>query len=212
MEIETLRYETPQDYAPLRLAQQERWRKVVDAELPSALFLLEHTPVVTLGREWQEANLRMSRAAYAEAGIQLIETDRGGDVTYHGPGQLVAYPVLDLNQWRRSVTGYLRALEEALIALLATYGLPGERVDGLTGVWVRGAKVAAIGVGVRRWVTYHGISLNVAPNMAHFGTIIPCGIADKPVTSLALLLGEAPSMDEVMGRFDAAFRAQFGAD
>jgi len=207
--VETLRFPEPVAYAPMLARQKERWRAVVDGRADSALFLLQHRPVITLGRDAHEANLLLTREGYADEGIELVETDRGGDVTDHGPGQLVAYPVIDLGQWRRSVGGYLRNLEEALIRTLATWDLAGERVPGLTGVWVGGAKVAAIGIGVRRWVTCHGIALNVDPVLRHFQTIVPCGIADKPVTTLRQLLGEAPPMDTVMDRFDAAFRDVF---
>jgi len=208
--VETIRIDAPAAYAPMLERQKARWRAVVDGQAESALFLLEHRPVITLGRDADEKHLLRTRAQFAEEGIEIAETDRGGDVTYHGPGQMVAYPILDLNQWRRSVGWYLRNLEESLIELLAAYGLRGERVEGLTGVWVDGAKVAAIGIGVRRWVTYHGISLNVDPIMRHFGYIVPCGIADKPVTTLHALLGEAPDMGEVTQRYEAAFRAVFG--
>lgn len=178
-------------------------------EAPDTLFLLEHAPVMTLGRNWKRENLLLSPEALRAQGIDVCETDRGGDVTYHGPGQLVAYPILDLRHWQCSVGWYLRALEEVLIRLLATYALKGERLQGFTGVWVNGAKVAAIGIGVRNWVTFHGIALNVDPDMNHFRLIVPCGIADKPVTSLALLLGTPPPMQEVMNRFEEAFKQTF---
>ncbi len=207
--VETIRLDEPVSYAPMLERQRAQWRAVVDGKANSTLFLLEHRPVITLGREADEQHLLRTREQFAAEGIEITETDRGGDVTYHGPGQMVAYPILDLNQWRRSVGWYLRALEDVLLRLLATYGLHGERVDGLTGVWVGGAKVAAIGIGVRRWVTYHGIALNVNPNLEHFGYIVPCGITDKPVTSLCRLLGEAPPMPEIMQRYEDAFRAVF---
>jgi lipoyl(octanoyl) transferase len=138
-----------------------------------------------------------------------VPVDRGGDVTYHGPGQLVAYPILDLKHWNPSVGWYLRALEQVVIDLVGEYGLVGERLEGFTGVWVGGAKVAAIGVGVHQWVTLHGLALNVNPDMRHWACIIPCGIADKPVISLAELLGSAPPMPEVMDRFEGHFRRVF---
>lgn len=190
--------------------QLERHKAVATGEAPNTLFLLEHTPVVTLGREAHSENLLLDRTGYAREGIELVETTRGGDVTYHGPGQLVAYPILNLNQFKLSIGWYLRTLESVLIDVLADYGLEGERVEGLTGVWVGGAKVAAIGIGVRRWTTFHGIALNVAPEMDHFKTIVPCGIADKPVTSLAKLLDVPPSLQEVAAAFDAHFQVQFG--
>lgn len=207
--LETIRFRELQGYAAMLECQLARHRDVVAGDAPNTLYLLEHAPVVTLGREAHPENLLLSRAGYQAEGIEILETSRGGDVTYHGPGQLVAYPILNLNEWRLSVGWYLRTLEAVLIDLLADFSLPGERVEGLTGVWVGGAKVAAIGVGLRRWTTFHGIAFNVAPNMAHFNTIIPCGIADKPITSLAMLMGTPPSIEDVATGFDKHFRRHF---
>ncbi len=174
------------------------------------VFLLEHAPVITLGRKSDPAHVRAPRELLDALGVDVCVADRGGDVTYHGPGQMVAYPVLDLRRWRCSVNWYLRSLEEALLRLLAGYGIGGGRLEGFTGVWVDGAKVAAIGVGIHQWVTFHGIALNVDPDWRHWDCIVPCGIADKPLTSLARLLGQAPPMAEVMDRFQAAFSGVFG--
>ena len=207
--LEVIRIPEPVGYAEMLDRQLARHGAVAAGEAPNTLFLLEHTPTVTLGKDSDRKHLLLSEDGYRAAGIELLETTRGGDVTYHGPGQLVAYPILNLQQWKPSVGWYLRTLEAVLIGVLAEYGLLGERIEGLTGVWVKGAKVAAIGIGVRRWTTFHGIALNVSPNMAHFGHIVPCGIGDKPVTSLAMLLGEAPTVDEVASRFEACFRRQF---
>lgn len=208
--LEVIRLPAPVGYAGMLERQMARHRAVAAGEVPNTLYLLEHTPVVTLGKESDRGHLRLAETQYAAEGIDLVETTRGGDVTYHGPGQLVAYPILNLKEWKPSVGWYLRTLEAVLIDVLAEYGLQGERVAGLTGVWVRGAKVAAIGIGVRRWTTCHGIALNVDPDMAHFGTIVPCGIGDRPVTSLAKLLGEAPTLEDVAERFERCFRARFG--
>ncbi len=207
--IETIRISEPIAYDTMLEQQKTRCKDVEEGNAPNTLFLLEHSPVITMGRNADRAHILHSEGALDRMGVALLATDRGGDVTYHGPGQLVAYPILDLKQWRCSVGWYLRRLETALIQVLAQYGLKGEQVPGYTGVWVDGAKVAAIGVGVHQWVTFHGIALNVSPNMNHFGLIIPCGIADKPVTSLAALLGKAPVMPEVMDHFEKAFRAVF---
>lgn len=176
------------------------------------VFLLEHAPVITLGRKADPAHVRAPRELLDTLGVSLCVADRGGDVTYHGPGQMVAYPVLDLRRWRCSVNWYLRSLEESLIRLLAGYGLEGGRLEGFTGVWVDGAKVAAVGVGIHQWVTFHGIALNVDPDWRHWDCIVPCGIADRPLTSLARLLGQAPPMAEVMDRFQAAFLEVFERD
>lgn len=189
--------------------QRARVAAVISGSASGALLLVEHTPVITLGRNSHPSHLLARPEALARLGVEVVEADRGGDVTYHGPGQLVAYPILDLSLWRKSVNWYLRTLEEVLIEVLAEYGLRGERAVGLTGVWVAGAKVAAIGVGLRRWVTYHGIALNVDPNLEHFGLIVPCGIPDKPVTSVARLLATPPTMAEVADRFIAAFQRHF---
>lgn len=193
------------------LELQAQTREAVEAgNSPSVLILLEHTPVITLGRNAHEHHLLRSRDVLKEMGVDVIEADRGGDVTYHGPGQLVAYPILNLSLWKESVGWYLRRLEDSLIRLVAHYDLQGERAEGMTGVWVNGAKVAAIGIGVRNWITYHGIALNVDPQMKHFELIVPCGITDKPVTTLRALLGEAtPSVDAAAGEYAAAFRTTF---
>lgn len=201
--IEIIRVPKPMRYRDAYRAQTFRRDAVIAGRMSGAIFLIEHLPVITMGRNGGREHLLRSRDDLRAMGIELHEADRGGDVTYHGPGQLVAYPVLDLKLLSLTIKGYLRLLEQAVIDLLADYGLKGERLQGLTGVWVGGAKVAAIGVGARRWVTYHGLALNVDPDMSHFGLIVPCGIADKPVTSLKLLLGQAPPIAEVADRLEA---------
>ncbi|HQE82922.1 MAG TPA: lipoyl(octanoyl) transferase LipB [Candidatus Hydrogenedentes bacterium] len=207
--IETIRFEQPVPYAAMMALQQKRREAVERGAASNTLFLLEHTPVITLGRKSDPANVLLSREELAKRGIELVETDRGGDVTYHGPGQLVAYPVLALTAWKQSYRWYLRSLESVLIALLRGYGLQAERAEGFTGVWVNGAKMAAIGVGVHNWVTSHGIALNVAPDMSHFRLIVPCGIQDKPVCSLAEAMQRPPGMKQVMDDFEKAFRDYF---
>jgi lipoate-protein ligase B len=192
------------------LEQMRNYRLDVEAGIKgNALFLVEHEAVITRGRQSKDEHLLKTAEQLANEGVTLHDADRGGDFTYHGPGQLVAYPVLDLAHWKKSIRWYLRALEEVLILQLAEYGVRGERVDGLTGVWVDGGKVAAIGVGIHNWVTYHGIALNVSPNFAHFGLIVPCGIADKPVTSLDKLLDEPPHMEQIARDFERVFLGYF---
>ncbi|MCC6537523.1 MAG: lipoyl(octanoyl) transferase LipB [Bryobacterales bacterium] len=154
--------------------------------IPDQLVFTEHRPVITQGRNAKDANLLASPEILTRAGIELHATDRGGDVTFHGPGQLVGYPILDLKDWKRDVVAYVRALEEVLIAALGEFGLPGERAAGMTGVWVRGAKVAAIGVHLSRWVTSHGFALNVDTDLSYFRYIVPCGLT-LPVASLRSL-------------------------
>ena len=184
------------------LAWQRRLaREKIDGTLhEDVVLLLEHEPVVTLGRGSESANLVAGPALLAAAGIATAEVERGGDVTYHGPGQLVGYPILDLQRWRKDLHWYLRQVEEALIVALAELGLTGIRVPGYTGVWVgdpegaaspadraagRARKIASIGVHVSRWVTWHGFALNVTPEpLEKFGLIVPCGIPDVRMTCL----------------------------
>ncbi|MBI2421315.1 MAG: lipoyl(octanoyl) transferase LipB [Candidatus Hydrogenedentes bacterium] len=202
-------YDAPVPYGWM-LEEQHRTRAAVQSGArPNTLFLLEHEAVISCGRNAHEDNILLSRERLATLGVAVHTADRGGDVTYHGPGQLVAYPILNLNQWKPSVGWYLRSLEQVLIALLRDYGLQGERVEGMTGVWVNGAKVAAIGVGVHQWVSFHGIALNVSANLEHFGFIVPCGIADKPVASLRRLLPSPPTLPEVRAAFVRHFQEVF---
>ncbi len=163
--------------------------------IPDLLLLGKHTPVITLGRNARRENLLLPEQELARRGIDVHETDRGGDVTYHGPGQLVGYPILDLGSLRKDVVWYVRSLEEVLIRAARTFGLEAARRTApegkrqlYTGVWVGDEKLAAIGVHVSRWVTSHGFAFNVTTNLSHFDFIIPCGLRDKSVTSLAKLL------------------------
>lgn len=167
--------------------------------IPDTLVLLQHPPVITLGVKVRQSreHVLATDDQLAAQGIALFEAGRGGDVTYHGPGQLVGYPILDLKPDRMDAHKYVRDLEEALIGVCADLGLDAERKPGLTGVWVGEEKVAAIGVRLSRWVTSHGFALNVSTNLDHFGLIVPCGISDRGVTSLYELLGEAPPMASV---------------
>lgn len=203
--IEVIRLPGLTPYAEALARQQERQRDVEANRAGNALFLVQHPPVITLGRNAHAANLLAAPEQLGALGVELVDSSRGGDVTYHGPGQLVAYPVLNLAHWRRAIRWYLRCLEEVLIRTLRRYGLEGGRVDGYTGVWVHGAKVAAVGVGLHNWVTCHGVALNIDPDMSHFGLIVPCGIADKPVTSLRQLLDAPPSFDQVQDDFETVF-------
>lgn len=208
--IETVQYDAPVNYADAYREQVRLRDELAQGRRPNALMLLEHAPVFTLGRNAHAEHLLAGADQLAALGIDLEHVDRGGDITYHGPGQLVAYPILNLRFWQCSVNWYLRTLEDVLIQTLAHYGLRGERNKGFTGVWVDGAKVAAVGVGLRDWYTYHGIALNVAPNMEHWRLIVPCGIPDKPVTSFrALLADSCPTVPEVAAVFEANFKKTF---
>jgi lipoyl(octanoyl) transferase len=153
------------------------------------LLLLEHPHVITLGRAGNQSHVLLDEATLTSLSIEIHHTGRGGDVTYHGPGQLVGYPILNLRPDRCDVHRYVRDLEEVLIRSLSEYGIAGTRVQGLTGVWVGGQKIGAIGVRIARWITSHGFALNVNTDLSYFGTIIPCGIADRGVTSISRMLG-----------------------
>jgi lipoyl(octanoyl) transferase len=179
------------------------------------LLLLEHPPVITLGvkTRGRQANIVASPEVLAAEGVSVFETGRGGDITYHGPGQLVGYPILDLRPDRCDVHKYVRDIEEALIIALGEFGIEGGRLPGRTGVWVgpdgREEKVAAIGVRISRWITSHGFALNVGTNLTHFQLIVPCGIADRGVTSVERLLGRAAPMPEVEDAVVRAFSRVF---
>jgi len=200
---------SPIPYLEMLELQYKKREAVQRGEAPNTLYLMEHPPTITLGRNTKPEHLLRTSAEYATLGIKVINVDRGGDVTYHGPGQLVAYPILNLNDFRPSINWYIRTLEQCLIDLLSVYNLNAERMPGHTGVWINGAKIAAIGVGIRNWITYHGIALNVSPNLSHFTHIIPCGIADKPVTSLDQLLDSPPNMEEMQASFILQFKKYF---
>ncbi len=157
----------------------------ISGELPyDVLLLLEHPPVVTLGRSSKAANLVASSEYLAAHGVELFEVDRGGDITFHGPGQLVGYPIMDLRRHRQDLHWYLRQVEQALINCLARAGIAAERNPGFTGVWTHGRKIASIGVHAKDWVTWHGFALNVTTDLSYFDMIVPCGIADVVMTSV----------------------------
>lgn len=170
-------------------------------DIPDTLLLLEHPHVITFGvrAHGDRTHVRATPERLLAEGVALVDTGRGGDVTYHGPGQLVGYPILDLNPDRRDLHRYVRDLEEALIRAVSRYGVAARRIPGLTGVWVGDEKLAAIGVRLSRWITSHGFALNVNTDLRFFDLIVPCGIADRGVTSLARLLGRTVPLDEVTG-------------
>jgi lipoyl(octanoyl) transferase len=203
-------------YTPGVMDYQEAWdwqRSLVaprrQQDLEDILILLEHPPVYTLG---QGSSLEFLKFDPAEHSHLLCRTERGGEVTYHCPGQIVGYPILNLRHYQPDLHWYLRQLEEVLIRVLANYDLLGERVAGMTGVWVEGRKVAAIGIKVSRWITMHGFALNVCPDLAGFQNIVPCGIADKPVGSLAQFVPEIqlqPVQQQIIEAFAEVFRVEF---
>jgi lipoyl(octanoyl) transferase len=193
----------------------ELQKRLVDdrsaGRIPDQLLLLEHPPVITLGVKARNdrSHVVASPDALAAEGVELFESGRGGDVTYHGPGQLVGYPVLDLRPDRCDVHRYVRDLEEVLIRTAAAFDVNAERAPGLTGVWVGAEKLAAIGVRIARWVTSHGFAINVNTDLAHFDFIVPCGIRDKGVTSLNRLLGREVPVEAVEEAVIGAFTDVF---
>jgi lipoate-protein ligase B len=205
------------DYLEVWEMQRELAAQRLAGAIPDTLLLLEHPPTITLGRAARQEHLLTSPEDLARRGFALVETDRGGDITYHGPGQLVGYPILNLREPPHTpdLHAYLRRIEACLIAALARYGLAADRFAGYTGVWVerdmpRPKKIAAIGVKASRWITQHGFALNVCPELAHFEHIVPCGIHDYGVTSLARQLARPVSVEQVTPDVVAAFNACFG--
>ena len=176
-------------------------------QIPDQFLIVEHPHTITMGRNGHTEHLLAGPDALERAGISFHETDRGGDVTYHGPGQIVGYPIVDLRSWRRDVVTYVRSIEQVLIDALADFGITAGRLHGCTGVWVAGEKIAAIGVHISRWITSHGFALNHTTDLSYFRYIVPCGLA-KPVTSMAKL-GVSASREEVVERLIVHFGKVF---
>jgi lipoyl(octanoyl) transferase len=204
--------------APYRAAWELQRRLVAARKagvLPDVLLLCEHPHVVTLGRNGKSEHLRASEYVLRQMNVEFITTDRGGDITYHGPGQLVGYPILNLGEIRRDVIWYVRQLEETMIRAAADFGVRATRSTGKTGVWVNDSgageeKLAAIGVHISRWVTSHGFAFNVATDLRYFELIVPCGIPDRQPTSLERLLGRPVSVAEVAPRMIERLGEVFG--
>ena len=173
------------------------------------LLLLEHPPTITLGRNASENNLLVENSALREKGVDLFKVDRGGDITFHGPGQLVGYPILFLRSGERDVHRFMRNLEETLIRLLHGYDIPAERDKGYTGVWTEKGKIAAMGVHISRWITRHGFALNVNTDLSFYDLIVPCGIVGRGVTSMRRLMGRIVDMNEAAGRYIPEFSSVF---
>jgi lipoate-protein ligase B len=190
--------------------QREVARQRISGAIPEdVLLLVEHPPVVTLGRSSKQKNLVSTPAYLASRGVELFEVERGGDVTFHGPGQLVGYPIFDLKRHRQDLHWYLRSVEEALIRTLSQYGISAERSTGYTGVWTNGRKIASIGVHARDWVTWHGFALNVTTDLSYFDLIVPCGIVGVEMTSIAKETGSMPELDSVSDIVAREFAALF---
>lgn len=209
-----------QDYATALSLQKRLVDLRKQGAISDVLLLLEHTPVITLGRNAKAANIIAAPELLARRGVEVFESDRGGDVTFHGPGQLVGYPIFDLrafpsNAENRKTLGaieYVRRLEEVLIRTCASFSIPAKRIPGFTGVWTENdAKIAALGVHISRGVTSHGIALNVSTDLSFFNLIIPCGITSKPVTSMAKELGKLPAMEDVANTVSREFGQVFAS-
>lgn len=193
----------------LELQRSIAARRISGEIAEDVLLLVEHPPVVTLGRSSKDANLTASPELLRLRGVELFEVERGGDVTFHGPGQLVGYPIIDLKRHKQDLHWYLRTVEQALVNALSELGIAAERNTGYTGVWTRGKKIASIGVHARAWVTWHGFALNVSTDLSYFDLIVPCGIQDVRMTSIELELGPA-APDNVLDLATSALTVAFG--
>ncbi len=179
-------------------------------EIPDTALLLEHAPVFTIGRSGSKKNLLVDEDRLRRDSIDVIESDRGGDITFHGPGQLVLYPIVDLNNYQRDISLYLRQLEEVIIKFLSQYGIIGFRKEKKTGIWVTdNEKIGFIGIGVRRWITYHGLSVNINTTLNYFDMIKPCGIDNCRIASVSSLLNKDVNISEAKARFMASLRMIF---
>ena len=185
--------------------QKEMQQQRIRGEIEDTLILVEHDPVYTLGKNADKDHLLQSR----DESVDVFNIERGGDITFHGPGQLVGYPILDLSNYKKSVSWYMRTLEQVLIDTLIEFKITAQRNDGLTGVWVGDEKIAALGVRISRWVTMHGFALNVNPDLSFYDGIIPCGIFDYGVTSMEQLLGETQNNDNVKNMVIEKFNKYF---
>ena len=193
------------DYNDTWKLQKKLQSKRILGEIEDHLLLVEHPPVFTLGK-----NASKQHIINNSEDVSIIQTDRGGNITFHGPGQLVCYPILDLNHYKRSITWYMRELEQLIIDVLGEYDIKASRKKGLTGTWVKDKKIAALGVRISKWVTMHGFSLNINPDLNFYKHIIPCGIKEYGVTSMAKIMGnEVPSMDEVKTKMTKHFTKNF---
>lgn len=190
--------------------QREVFAQRLADEIPDTLLLTEHDHVYTLGTAAQAAHLLADEESLRDRGVDVVNVDRGGDITYHGPGQLVAYPILDLSFHGKDLDVYLRRLEDIVIAVLGRLGVHASRLPGYTGVWVAGEKICAIGIKASRWVTMHGLALNVSTDLSYFGKIIPCGIFERGVTSIQDATGTGRNLADVEDLLIAEFAEAFG--
>ena len=195
------------DYNETWKLQQQLQSKRILGEIKDHFLLVEHPPVFTLGKNASKEHIISNLDD-----VSIIQTDRGGNITFHRPGQLVGYPILDLNHYKRSITWYMRELEQLIIDVLFEYDIDANRKKGLTGIWVKNKKIAALGVRISKWVTMHGFSLNINPDLNYYEYIIPCGIKEYGVTSMAKIMdSEAPSMDEIKTKMKKRFTKNFSS-
>lgn len=215
-ELENLSYKTVWDYQESLLQQKIKVKQAGEIA-PDHLLFVEHSPVYTLGKNGKENNLLINQQLLEQKGIEFFHINRGGDITFHGPQQLVGYPILDLDNYKTDLGWYLRSLEDVIIKTIAEYGLKGERSNGETGVWLDAAikgrerKICAMGIRCSRWITMHGFALNVNVDLNYFNYITPCGIQNKQVTSIQKELGYAVDMDEVKEKLVRNFEEVFDA-
>lgn len=205
-ELGTVPYEKALEYQENLLARR------IAEEIPDSLILLEHPPTITTGRKGNTGNLLVRKEYLEKHGISFTHTSRGGDITFHGPGQIVGYPILNLKNHGMDIREHLRNIEEAIIRTLRDFEIEGRRIDGVTGVWVKRSKIASIGIAIRKWVSYHGFALNVSTNLDYFDLILSCGITDVRMTSIGSWLGneENVRMEDVTQSVIKSFMGVFG--
>ncbi len=205
-ELGTVPYEKALEYQESLLAKR------IAEKIPDSLILLEHPPTITTGRKGNTGNLLVRKEYLEKHGISFVHASRGGDITFHGPGQIVGYPILNLKDHEMDIRKHLRSIEEVIIQTLGDFEIEGRRIDGVTGVWVKRSKIASIGIAIRKWVTYHGFALNVSTNLDYFELILSCGITDVRITSIGSWLGneESIGMDDVTQSVIKNFMGIFG--
>lgn len=205
-ELGTVPYEKALEY------QENLLAKRIAEKIPDSLILLEHPPTITTGRKGNTGNLLVRKEYLEKHGVSFIHASRGGDITFHGPGQIVGYPILNLKNHEMDIRKHLRSIEEVIIRTLGDFEIEGRRIDGVTGVWVKRSKIASIGIAIRKWVTYHGFALNVSTNLDYFELILSCGITDVRITSIGSWLGneESIEMDDVVRSVIKNFMGVFG--
>ncbi len=205
-ELGTVPYEKALEY------QESLLSKRIAEEIPDSLILLEHPPTITTGRKGNTGNLLVRKEYLEKHGISFVHASRGGDITFHGPGQIVGYPILNLKNHEMDIRKHLRSIEEVIIRTLGDFEIEGRRIDGVTGVWVKRSKIASIGIAIRKWVTYHGFALNVSTNLDYFELILSCGITDVRITSIGSWLRDEENvrMDDVTQSVIKNFMGVFG--